>query len=99
MDALLLAPDAALPELPEVVLDTSDTDRVVCGQKIDSPLPEPGTVRLYGPGRRFLGLGEVRADGQLAPRRLFQTAPDQTPCRSGESAAAELETGRGGRVK
>ena len=31
----------------------------------------PGLVRVYGPERRFLGVGEVLRDGRLAPKRLF----------------------------
>jgi tRNA pseudouridine55 synthase len=31
----------------------------------------PGRVRLYGPERRFLGIGEILGDGRVAPRRMF----------------------------
>jgi len=70
LDALLQAPDTAVPELEEVVLDERETRRITQGQLIDSPLEKPGIVRLYGPHRRFLGLGQVSEDGRLAARRL-----------------------------
>jgi len=79
LDALLQSPDAALPDLPEVELDEPEAGRITCGQQIDSMRAEPGPVRLYGPGRRFLGLGEVRADGRLAPRRLFRAEASPDP--------------------
>ncbi|MBC7984678.1 MAG: tRNA pseudouridine(55) synthase TruB, partial [Candidatus Obscuribacterales bacterium] len=27
-------------------------------------------LRLYGPKRRFLGVGEIRGDGEVHPKRL-----------------------------
>lgn len=86
LDALLQAPDTALPELREVILEEPEACRITQGQQIDSPLKKPGTVRLYGPRRRFLGLGQVREDGRLAARRLFRT--DAAP-ESGGAAGNE----------
>ena len=31
-------------------------------------------MRLYGPGRRFLGLGELDTHGRLLPKRLVATS-------------------------
>jgi tRNA pseudouridine55 synthase len=85
LDALLQAPDAVLPDLPEVVLDEDGAGRITCGQQIESPIAEAGPVRVYGPERAFLGLGEVLEDGRLAPRRLFQTeVPRRRAAESGE---------------
>ena len=44
----------------------------VAGEKV------PGLARVYGEGRRFLGVGEISANGRLAPRRVFQ-APGKNP--------------------
>ncbi len=83
LDALLQAPDTALPDFPEIVLDEQETGRITRGQQIDSPRAEPGPVRLYGPEMRFLGLGQVRKDRRLAPRRLFQI--DSSPVAKADS--------------
>lgn len=83
LDALLQAPDSAVPDLEEVVLDEREACRITQGQQIDSPVQKPGTVRLYGPCRRFLGLGQVSGDGRLAARRLFRTDTGPKPGREG----------------
>ena len=42
------------------------------GQAVQVPqAPSEGLLRLYGGGRRFLGMGEIQDDGKVAPRRLF----------------------------
>lgn len=78
LDALLLPADAALAGLPALSLDADRTRRLRQGQKVAGEGGTEGAaVRLYGPGGRFLGLGEVEADGRIAPRRLF-AAPAET---------------------
>jgi len=74
----LLPADAALPQLAEVVLAESLAQRLRQGQAVGLETeagPEPGLVRLYAPGRAFLGVGrcEVAANGrlQVKPVRLF----------------------------
>ena len=37
-----------------------------------------GSVRIYGPDGRFLAIGAVQPDGQVAPKRLFVTR-EQAP--------------------
>jgi hypothetical protein len=46
------------------------------GQAVSAATLEPtdetlGTVRVYGPEGEFLGIGELRAAGELIPRRLM----------------------------
>jgi tRNA pseudouridine55 synthase len=70
----LLPADAALPQLPALELDKAQTGRMRHGQPITTaitPAPPAGLVRLYGPDRRFLGIGEFAAGGEVKPIRLF----------------------------
>lgn len=70
-DALLLPEDALLAALPSLHLEAGDAARLAHGQTIDqnSACP-PGLVRVYGPGRAFLGMAEVVEAGRIVPRRL-----------------------------
>jgi len=72
LDALLLPADAALGALQAVRL-ASDAAYYLCNGHTVSQTSSAseGAVRLYGPNELFLGIGEVLADGQVAPRRLF----------------------------
>lgn len=71
LDALLRPLEAVLPNWPAVELDVSSALRVSHGGPVAAPSGLPvGPVRLYAPGARFLGVGERRPDGLLAPRRL-----------------------------
>ncbi len=71
----LLAPDAALPQLPVVVLERERATRLRQGQGVPAAGPAAcadGLVRVYGPSERFLGIGMVEQGGQrLKPVRLF----------------------------
>jgi len=72
LDALLRPLEAVLPDWPSVELDVASALRVSQGGRIVAPRGvEVGLVRLYAPGRRFLGVGELRADGLLGPHRLI----------------------------
>ena len=77
-DALLLGPDVLIGDLPEAELDTDSVFYLCRGQSVWLPGKRAlGDIRLYGSGRRFLGLGEVMPDGKIAPRRLLQTQEKQ----------------------
>lgn len=77
-DALLLGVDALIGDLPETELDADSTFYLCRGQPVWLPGQRAlGDIRLYGSGRRFLGLGEVMPDGKIAPRRLLQTQEKQ----------------------
>jgi tRNA pseudouridine55 synthase len=68
----LLPADRPLEHLPAVLLDAWQADRIGHGQEVILVRsPPPGRVRLYGPSRRFLGLGESDGRGKVRPRRLF----------------------------
>ena len=71
LDRLLRPLEAVLPNWPAVDLDAPAALRVSQGGLVAAPSGNlPGSVRLYGPGHRFLGVGEVQSDRLLAPRRL-----------------------------
>lgn len=75
--ARLLPPDVALAGLPPVRL-TAASGRFVAGQVIPGIGTDlTGLVRVYGSDEVFLGVGEVSAAGDLAPRRVFQVASGQ----------------------
>jgi hypothetical protein len=74
----LLPADAALPQLLELALEAGLAQRLLQGQavRLESDAAS-GTqlVRLYGPGRQFLGVGRAGAEGGpgilVKPVRLF----------------------------
>jgi tRNA pseudouridine55 synthase len=74
----LLPADAALPQLAQVQLDPALAQRLRHGQAVRLPLiaaPVESLVRVYGPGRLFLGVGLRKPAGEGAvlvePVRLF----------------------------
>jgi tRNA pseudouridine55 synthase len=73
LDSVLLPVDRALEHLPAVKFDAKARDRLVQGQQASGGdgLPAGERVRLYGPGGRFLGTGEIKQSGEVAPKRLF----------------------------
>lgn len=75
LDALLLPSDQAICDWPTVRLDEDQGQRILLGQEVDSSCTLVETkVRLYMADGRFLGVGEVAADGKIAPRRLVNLA-------------------------
>lgn len=77
-DTLLLGADILIGDLPEAELDADSAFYLCRGQSVWLPGKRAlGDIRLYGEGRRFLGVGEVMPDGKVAPRRLLQTQEKQ----------------------
>lgn len=74
LDALLLPPDAAIPEWPAVSLSAADARRFCLGQR----LPVEGLLnheyRCYDPTGVFLGTASSESDGVLRPRRVMAAA-------------------------
>jgi tRNA pseudouridine55 synthase len=71
----LLPADRPLEHLPAVPLEAWQADRIGHGQEVALVRsPPPGRVRLYDPGKRFLGLGESDGRGKVRPQRLFTSA-------------------------
>ena len=73
-DACLLPVDALLQDLPAVYLQAAEEARFVRGQVVSwDGLPQ-ARVRVYGPGRTLLGVGEAYADGTISPKRVIANA-------------------------
>ena len=75
-DACLHPMDGLLHDFPAVTLDGATVVSLLQGQVVKagfsmSDLPEGAKIRLYDQGKHFLGLGEVTAQGEIAPRRLL----------------------------
>jgi tRNA pseudouridine55 synthase len=72
LDRQLLAADSALSDWPTVALSEPQTTQLFHGQRLLGDASWPvGLVRLYGPGIRFLGIGEVLPTRELRSKRLF----------------------------
>lgn len=70
-DAALLPADCLLGGLPMVVLDSDSAYYLRQGQPVwQAGQRVKGMVRVYGPDRTFLGLGEITDAGKVAPKRL-----------------------------
>lgn len=71
-DALLLAPDSAIQDLPQVVLDDDSVFYLLRGQEVwKSGFNVQGMFRMYAASGNFLGIGEQTDSGKIAPRRLL----------------------------
>lgn len=72
LDDVLLPVDSALDHWPSVELGPDSAYYLMQGQAVMAPgAPSSGKVRLYDEGHSFLGIGEVKLDGRVAPTRLF----------------------------
>ncbi|MCH8895929.1 MAG: tRNA pseudouridine(55) synthase TruB [Proteobacteria bacterium] len=72
LDEILLPVDSALEHWPSVELGADSAYYLMQGQAVMAPgAPSSGKVRLYDEGHGFLGIGEVKLDGRVAPTRLF----------------------------
>lgn len=77
--AKLLPADVALGDMVPISIGAVDTTKFCAGQAIRvASASATGLARVYGPENEFLGVGSVADDGQLAPRRVFQTQ-EKTP--------------------
>jgi tRNA pseudouridine55 synthase len=75
LDAVLLPVDQALPDWPALHMGADSARRLCQGQAVGpESVASVGLVKIYGPAAEFLGVGEVLADGRVAPRRIFQAA-------------------------
>ncbi|QFT86529.1 tRNA pseudouridine synthase B [Halomonas sp. THAF12] len=75
-EGVLLPVDVLVADLPGLALDEAAASRLLHGQSArcdTGELPVDGLARLYR-DETFLGLGVVRAAGEIAPRRLLSTA-------------------------
>lgn len=77
LDAALLPADVLVQHLPSVTLDQESAFYLGRGQAVWKSGNVPaGLLRLYAESGRFLGLGELDAEGRVVPRRLLvETQP------------------------
>jgi tRNA pseudouridine55 synthase len=72
----LLSPDSLVRNLPSATLSTAAGAALLQGRAVENytserSLMEGEKVRLYSQEKRFLGLGEITARGEIAPKRLI----------------------------
>lgn len=73
LDSALLPIDSAVSGWPAITLGRDASWFLQRGQPVAVPkAPDKGCVRLYEAESRFIGIGEVAADGRIAPKRLFR---------------------------
>jgi tRNA pseudouridine55 synthase len=74
--ASLLPVDCLASGLPAITLDAVAVARILQGQvaQVEFAALGAGTVRIYGPEARFLGLAELDLGGRLMPKRLIATS-------------------------
>jgi len=78
----LLPPDIALGEFPAVGVDAAGVEAFRMGKMVAiEESPERGLARVYGPGgeAEFLGVGELDANGTVAPKRVFLPGLKKSP--------------------
>ena len=71
---LLMPVDSLVTALPMCLLEPTEVQQIITGRICRINAGKPGRVRLYDSERRFLGVGEVLAEGTVAPRRLLSGA-------------------------
>lgn len=72
VDSTLLPIDSLLVNIPDVHLTQTSSHYISQGSPVTVPgLPVEGMVRIYSDQDVLLGLGEVRDDGRLAPKRMI----------------------------
>ncbi len=71
-DEALLPVESSVQDLPSVELDDDIAYYLLQGQSVwKSGVKINGLFRIYQESGRFLGLGELDADGKVAPKRLL----------------------------
>ncbi len=74
LDTALLPVDTAVRDWTAVYLDENASYYLKQGQAVQVPhAPTSGFVRFFDENKVFLGVGEVKSDGNLAPKRLMRT--------------------------
>ena len=82
LDGLLMPVDSALEHLPLVELSEEATYYLCLGQAVRvshalAEKPREELVRIYDQNRVFIGIGIIKDDGRVAPKRLLRTVDIQ----------------------
>ena len=78
----LLPPDVALAEFPAIGVDSAGVEAFRMGKTVAiAKSQEQGLARVYGPDGEadFLGVGELAANGTVAPKRVFMVGSRKDP--------------------
>lgn len=69
----VLPVDLLVGAYPALSLDNAETKRITRGREVRPAITalQQGPVRLYDPTGVFLGIGESRSDGTVAPKRML----------------------------
>lgn len=72
LDKLLQPIESALTDWPEVSLSEHTAYYLRQGQAVQVPqAPASGWVKIFADDQQFLGIGQILADGRVAPKRLI----------------------------
>jgi len=71
IDDCLLPVDSGLINWPSVTLDETSTNRFCHGNPVNQAVGTTGLVRVYGPEKNLLGIGEILPENQLKPKRIM----------------------------
>jgi tRNA pseudouridine55 synthase len=71
LDSLLLPVDSGLENWPLVMLVDEAASRFTHGNPVPVSEQQIGAVRVYSEQHQLLGLGELRPDGNVYPKRVF----------------------------
>ena len=71
LDDCLLPVDSGLTDWPSVTLDEVSMDRFCHGNPVDQAAGTTGLVRVFGPEKNLLGIGEIFPENQLKPKRIM----------------------------
>jgi tRNA pseudouridine55 synthase len=71
LDDCLLPVDSGLIDWPVVTLDETSTNRFCHGNPVELATGNPGLVRVYGPEKNLLGIGDLLPGNLLKPKRLM----------------------------
>jgi tRNA pseudouridine55 synthase len=82
LNTLVLPMDSAIAYLPKIQLNADASHYLMQGQAVwQSGVIPHGELRLYDEQNQFLGLGVLKEDGKIAPKRLMRdpnTAQNKT---------------------
>jgi len=68
----LLPADVALASWPSCQISIADAERFCGGQAVSTDVDGDGLTKVYDVDRTFLGVGQMRPDGSVQPKRIFR---------------------------
>jgi tRNA pseudouridine55 synthase len=71
LEDCLLPVDSGLADWPSVTLEESTMKRFCHGNPVEQVVGAAGLVRVYGPEKKLLGIGEILPDSRLKSKRIM----------------------------